>query len=554
MNKQDPDKIEKIREQNRARQIKRQMKLASQKLGLQLNQLSMSSPSTVPKSTYKSVQNLANAVHRTERALPASPRRKEEIIRQLVVKHGVIAKPLSPLKPSKAHGNGLPESTINSVVKFYQMDEPSSTAPGKKDVVIIRSCNGTKATIQKRYLVMTAREVYEQFKLSYPNEKIDSTSFSLLRRKHVLPMADIPQNVCLCKYHTNMDLLLTALSPILNTPNFTSHFREAIICDSNDVKYMSSKCSQCGNLEKLDDLYQCKDEQSGEILSYFQWETVDSKTVKIEKSDTVKDVIKVLKNQTKNFLMHSFITHVQYVHFHERQENASPMSITLQVDFSENYRTIYQDEIQNAFFNYNQIRLFTAVAWFGHGSDVVSYALVSDNVSHNKYSIHICLTRIIKYLKRKFSSLETVNIFSDGAAAQFKQRFLLANLTLLSNDLNVNLLWNFFSSGHGRGAVDGVGGTVKRLVWKGVMAKQCVIRNAYDFVQYATAVVTNINIILIDAQHIKAQSSLLDQRWSGIRTIPNTLKIHYLKSLSPYNVEVRPFSKSNDKKTLCLKP
>ena len=230
------------------------------------------------------------------------------------------------------------------------------------------------------------------------------------------------------------------------------------------------------------------------------------------------------------------------------------MSITLQVDFSENYRTIYQDEIQNAFFNYNQVGLFIAVAWFGHGSDVVSYALVSDDVSHNKYSIHVCLTRIIKDLKRKFSSLETVNIFSDGVAAQFKQRFLFANLTLLSNDLNVNLLWNFFSSGHERGAVDGVGGTVKRLVWRDVIAKQCVIRNAYDFVQYATAIVTNINIILIDAQHIKAQSSLLDQRWNGIRTIPNTLKIHYVKSLSPYNVEVRPFSKSNEKKTLCLQP
>ncbi|CAF4992431.1 unnamed protein product, partial [Rotaria magnacalcarata] len=71
----------------------------------------------------------------------------------------------------------------------------------------------------------------------------------------------------------------------------------------------------------------------------------------------------------------------------------------------------------------------------------------------------------------------------------------------------------------------------------GVMAKQCVIRNAYDFVQYATAVITDINIILIDAQHIKAQSSLLNQRWDGIRAIPDTLKIHYVKSLSPYNVE-----------------
>ncbi|CAF2053483.1 unnamed protein product [Rotaria magnacalcarata] len=514
----------------KTRQVKRRLKLASQKLGSQLNQLSMSSPSTAPKSTYKSVQSLAKAVHRTERALPASPRRKEEIIRQLAVKHGIIAKSLAPPKPSKTPGHSLPESTINNVVKFYQLNEISSTAPGKKDVVIIRSTDGTKAKIQKRYLVMTVREVYEQFKLMYPNEKIGSTSFSLLRPKHVLPMADIPQNVCLCKYHTNIDLLLTALSRILNTPNLTSHFREAVVCDSNDEKCMSSKCNQCGNLEKFDDLYQCDDEQGGESLSYFQWETIESKIVKVEKSGTVKDAIKDLKNQTKNFLMHSFITHVQYVHFQECQENASPMSITLQVDFSENYRTTYQDEIQNAFFNYNQVGLFTAVAWFGHDSDVVSYALVSDDVSHDKYSIHVCLTRIITELKKTFSSLETVNIFSDGAAAQFKQRFSFANLTFLSNDHNVNLIWNFFSTGHGRGAVDGVGGT------------------------YATAVITDINIILNDAQHIKAQSSLLNQRWDGIRAIPDTLKIHYAKSLSPYNVEVRLFSKSNEKKTFCLKP
>ena len=56
---------------------------------------------------------------------------------------------------------------------------------------------------------MTVREVYEQFKLVYPNKKIGSASFRLLSPKHVLPMSDIPQNVCLCKYHTNVDLLLS---------------------------------------------------------------------------------------------------------------------------------------------------------------------------------------------------------------------------------------------------------------------------------------------------------------------------------------------------------
>jgi hypothetical protein len=112
----------------------------------------------------------------------------------------------------------------------------------------------------------------------------------------------------------------------------------------------------------------------------------------------------------------------------------------------------------------------------------------------------------------------------------------------------------FFSSGLGRGPMDGVGGSVKRLVRKGVMANQCAIRNAKDFVYYATAVAKNINIILIDAQLFKSQSSLLDQRRNKVRSIPNTLKIHYIKSLSLYNVEVKPFTKSADTKTFCLKP
>jgi hypothetical protein len=44
------------------------------------------------------------------------------------------------------------------------------------------------------------------------------------------------------------------------------------------------------------------------------------------------------------------------------------------------------------------------------------------------------------------------------------------------------------------------------------MANQCIIRNAKDFVHYATAAAKHINTILIDAQYIRSQSSLLDQR------------------------------------------
>lgn len=547
--KQDPEKMTRIREQNRLRQAQRRLKLTSEKLGSHFKQSCSLSTSSSSQSSYKCVQTLAKAVHHSERGLPNSPTKKQEVVQHLAVKHGIILKPL-PQPPT----NTLSEITKTNVLQFYQLDEISSVAPGKKDATIIKSTDGSKTKVQKRYLVMTVREVYEQFKLAYPNEKIGGTSFSLLRPKHVLPTSDIPHNVCLCKYHTNVDLLLLSLSPILNAPKTTSRFREAIVCDSNDEACMASQCEHCGNLKHFDALFQCNDQVGGQDLTYHQWKTIDSKIVKVEKTGIVQQAINELKNQTSTFLMHSFLTHVQYVHFEECKANATPSSIVLQVDFSENYRTGYQDEIQNAFFNYNQVSLFNAVVWSGPNSTVLNYSLASDDVSHDKYSIYVYLTEIMMDIKKRFPLLKTVNIFSDGAASQFKQRFAFANLTFLSNDFDVDLIWNFFSSGHGRGAVDGVGGSVKRLVWKGVMANRCIVRNAKDFVHYATAVTKNINVILVDAQYIKSQSSLLDQRWDKVRAVPDTLKIHYVKSLSLYNIEIKPFAKSTNTKTFCLKP
>ncbi|CAF1346632.1 unnamed protein product [Rotaria sordida] len=543
--KKNPTKLEKIREQNRKRQAKRRLKLRSQKINSHLNEISSQAISTPP---YKCPQTLAKAVHRSERSLPASPTKKKEIIRRLAIKNGVVVQPVI-----QSRSTDISEDTKNKVIQFYQLDEISSVATGKKDFVIIDSPDGSKVKVQKRYLVMTVQEVYEQFKLNYPNEKVGSTSFSLLRPKHVLPMSDIPQNVCLCKCHANIDLLLCSLSSILKTPKTTASFREALVCNSNSEKCMSLKCEKCGELKNFDKLFEYDNDIGGKDLLYHQWETIDSKIVKIEKSGTIQDAIDDLKSKTKDFLMHSFITHVQYIHFEDCKQNASPKSIVLQIDFSENYRTKYQDEIQNAFFNYKQVGLFNAVVWSGSNSPVINYSLISDDVSHDKYSIHVFLTKIIINLKNKFPSLETINIFSDGAASQFKQRFSFANLTFLSNDHRLNFIWNFFSSGHGRGAVDGVGGSVKRLVWKGVMAKQCIISNANDFAHYATAVAKNIIIIYVDVQDIKFQSSLLDQRWDQVRAVPNTLQIHYVKALSLYNIEVKTFSKSTDKKKFCLK-
>ena len=81
--------------------------------------------------------------------------------------------------------------------------------------------------------------------------------------------------------------------------------------------------------------------------------------------------------------------------------------------------------------------------------------------------------------------------FSDGAASQFKQRFTLCEITQLEK----NLSWNFFATGHGKGTVDGIGETLKRDLNTTILSKNIVIKNIDSLYDIASALSSKINIL-----------------------------------------------------------
>ena len=60
----------------------------------------------------------------------------------------------------------------------------------------------------------------------------------------------------------------------------------------------------------------------------------------------------------------------------------------------------------------------------------LSIVIVSDDLNHTKYSVYSYMQFIFICLKEKFVSIETIDLFSDGAASQFKQRYLFQICTL----------------------------------------------------------------------------------------------------------------------------
>ena len=62
--------------------------------------------------------------------------------------------------------------------------------------------------------------------------------------------------------------------------------------------------------------------------------------------------------------------------------------------------------------------------------------------------------------------IKTVKFWSDGCASQFRNQF--AFFILSKFDHAINTEWNYFEANHGKGAVDGIGGTVKHAVYSNV--------------------------------------------------------------------------------------
>ena len=78
--------------------------------------------------------------------------------------------------------------------------------------------------MQKRYMITSIEEEFEQFKDSHPDITIGKSTYFSLPLQYVLPVVDTPRNVCVCKYHCNYINLIEALSK--HIPDFLKDHKE----------------------------------------------------------------------------------------------------------------------------------------------------------------------------------------------------------------------------------------------------------------------------------------------------------------------------------------
>ena len=111
---------------------------------------------------------------------------------------------------------------------------------------------------------------------------------------------------------------------------------------------------------------------------------------------------------------------MQAAHFAKLITECNESSVVLQEDFSENTSLRQQNEIQSGHWNHKQVTIFTAHAWIGEGVND-SFVIVSDSLNHTKEVVYTFMSVLLKKLLELYPSIGPINVYSDGAASQFKQ-------------------------------------------------------------------------------------------------------------------------------------
>lgn len=206
----------------------------------------------------------------------------------------------------------------------------------------------------------------------------------------------------------------------------------------------------------------------------------------------------------------------------------------VQVDFAENYSCKHQDKIQSAHWNQQLITLFTIAVWTINEANNItceSHIIISDDFEHEKTSVLVFMSTVLETLvKQKHPEVTKAHIFSDGQSSQFKNKYIVSILSKLAKIVQVQ--WNYFATSHGKGVVDGIGGTIKRLVWNASQSRRASpVTDAKSFHEVATKLNSSVSVHLMEKKEIRnrATSLGLSKSFKEVVALPGISRFHCIE-------------------------
>ncbi|XP_069137185.1 uncharacterized protein [Argopecten irradians] len=445
-----------------------------------------------------------------------------------------------------------------SVRDFYL--EESTTLPGKRTV-------NAKTLVQKVILNKTTAKLHKEF-MESKGKKVSLSTFQKLRPKQCLTVSKIKFNSCLCEYCANVELKLSVLKDAAKQENLAITINDkydlcsASMCTKthtfNNLHCVRRKCDQCG-VHMLKGKFAPLTEIHRQ-LKWKKWENgsvTDStsnagKTIKrkilVEKSGSVQDCISEIVEEAASLTEHLFVARWQYNAFRQLKESLPENMLLTVADFSENYKCGYQDEIQSAYYSYQQVSLHPVVAYYKcptcKSSTVEESAVfISPDIKHDAYAVNQFNYKMKRHIQERGVSFNHDVQFSDGCASQYKSKIPFQHLAERGKDGNIYER-GYFGSRHGKGPCDALGGVVKKAAELYVRSRQGIIQNAQDFYNFCKGNMTIDNTS--QCEHKKRvfffEERINRETTPELRTIKGTQQLHSVRSVRPGLVKVRKLS------------
>lgn len=421
------------------------------------------------------------------------------------------------------------EKLKKDIVNFFERDDISRITAGRKECV-----SRDKIRKQRRYLLDSMKNLHKIFQAE--NTKVSYSYFCKQRPFWVLIPDVSDRETCLCKLHANIELLLRVLNVHKIIKEKDS--REVInsLCCSN-TPCLLNRCGSCKN-KKIEYVLLDKDKE----ITFSRWEHKKESyiTKGVEKEKRVITKVKITTTKTEaveefermipEFLKHEGTRRWQFTALKDLKCNLKKNEAIVHVDFSENYGFKYNSEVQSFHFggSRKELTLHTSVIYLiSSDNQTTSQSLctISENMRHDAAAIWAHIVPLLDFIQFTNKNVNHLHFLSDSPSSQYRNKtmfYVISKLYWHFSNLKL-ITWNYSEAGHGKGAADGVGGTVKRIA-DAAVAKGKDIDNIDDFMTTVAQSTEKIKLDIVNDYQIFEKDLLIP--FEKLKPLKGTIKVH----------------------------
>lgn len=397
--------------------------------------------------------------------------------------------------PKKRRKDAISTEIQESVSNFYESE--AVIVPDKKAV--------NKKLEKTQVLPISIVTAWSKWKEENPGKQLSFDKFQKLRPKTVKTQKYRKLYQCLCEYCENVKLKLQAVNRLADRCDqpdlkLSSEFLavNATLCPKSEGKFhqldcIDRKCEYCGT-DKLKEILGPL--MNVDEVKWKRWENVQSvnpkthkqitKRQEVDKSGSSEDLVEELVAELGFLSVHLFEAQWQQQQFSLLKDNLPEKSVSLTIDFAENYTCFCQNEIQGAHWSKDSVTIHPCVCVYHCPSDnelVSEYVdIVSDDLNHDSHAVHTFVDQVIKHLKEtRHIDIDHVYLISDGCASQYKSRVTFMDVSCSMQDYNVTIERSYYGSRHGKNRCDGEAGVLKSKATRDVKNRKSNIYDARTF-------------------------------------------------------------------------